>query len=152
MSSSAHTVPRKIPSSNPKAMLKLAGLQAFFTLVFSLGLWFCFDLREALSALFGGLVAASMTFFMAWRLFASHRISKLRAVEPGETLIRFYISAVLKIVFTLAMMVMFIVVIEVSILPFILAYLVAAILVNMLFLLWDANANSRNEEKEQHAA
>ena len=127
--------------TNPGAMLKLASLQAIGTVVFSLGLYYCFDAREALSGLFGGLTATVMSLFMAGRLFASYRISRLRDVPPGETLLRFYLSVVLKILFTLAMMGIFIVVIEVSILPFIIAYLIAAIIVNLCFLLVDAKAS-----------
>jgi F0F1-type ATP synthase assembly protein I len=124
--------------TKPGAMLKLASLQAIGTIVFSLGLYFCFDTREAISALYGGMIATAMSLFMAGRLFAAYRISKMRKVPPGEALIRFYLSVVLKILFTLAMMSIFIVVIEVSVLPFIIAYLIAAIIVNLLFVLLDA--------------
>lgn len=124
--------------ANASALLKLAFLQAFGSVVFSLGLWYCFDAREALSGLFGGLTATTMSLFMAARLFAVHRLSKLRPVAPGEALVRFYITAILKIIFTLAMMVIFIVVIEVSILPFIISYLIAAVIVNLLYIYLEA--------------
>jgi len=140
---------RKFESqTKPGAMLKLASLQAIGTVVFSLGLYYCFDTREALSALFGGLIATVMSLFMAGRLFASYRISTLRDVPPGEALIRFYISAVLKILFTLAMMGICIIVIGVSILPFIIAYLIAAVIVNILFVLFDAKAGAKRQTQQ----
>ena len=69
----------------------------------------------------------------------------LRSVAPGEALVRFYITAILKIIFTLAMMVIFIVVIEVSILPFIISYLIAAVIVNLLYIYLEA----KEPEEEQ---
>ncbi|GAA6136789.1 hypothetical protein NBRC116583_05360 [Arenicella sp. 4NH20-0111] len=131
--------------TNHGAMFRLAALQAFGTMVFALSMYYCFDLREALSAFFGGLVATTMSLFMATRLFGAYRISLLREVAAGEALIRFYISVVLKMIFTLAMMTIFIVVIEVSILPFIIAYLIAAVIVNLLFLYLDATKAAKVE-------
>jgi F0F1-type ATP synthase assembly protein I len=120
-------------NSKPLVILKLAALQALGTMCLAAGLYYCFDAREAISALLGGAIASVMSLFMAGRLFASFRISKLRDVASEETLMRFYISAALKICFTLAMMSICIVVLNVSILPFVIAYLVAAIIVNLLF-------------------
>lgn len=136
--------------TNPGAMFRLAALQALGTVVFSLGMYFCFDLREALSSLFGGSIATMMNLFMAARLFGAFRISKLREVPAGEALVRFYISVVLKMIFTLAMMVIFIVVIKVSVLPFIIAYLITAVIVNLLFLYFDA-AKAAQEESSKWA-
>ncbi len=116
-------------------MFKLSALQALSAVVFSLGVYFCFDAREALSALFGGLIATTMNLFMASRLFGANRIAKVREVSAPETLVRFYISVVLKILFTLVAMVFFIAVIEVSILPFIISYLITAVIVNLCFFL-----------------
>lgn len=124
--------------TSPTALLKLALLQAVGTLFFCLGLYYCFDTREALSGLFGGLTATTMNFFMAARLFAAHRVANIRQVPAGEALVRFYISVVLKILFTLAVMVFFIIVIKVSILPFIVAYLLIAVIVNLLYLYIEA--------------
>ena len=114
----------------PKVVFKLALLQLFGTVVFSLALYYCFDKREALSALFGGLVAVLANLFFATRLFASKR-----DLQAGEVLVRFYLSEALKVAFTLMMMSIFIIVIKVSMLPFIIAYLIAAVIVNWLFLL-----------------
>jgi len=137
--------PKFESQTKPSAILKLACLQAIGTVVFSLSLYYCFDTREALSALLGGFVATVMSLFMAGRLFASYRISRLRDVPPGEALIRFYISAVLKILFTVAMMGICIIVMEVSILPFIIAYLIAAVIVNLLFVLLDAKTGEESK-------
>lgn len=120
---------------NHRAIFKLAAFQALATLMVCCGLYFYFDTREALSALFGGLVATTMNLFMAGRLFGVSRILKIRSMHANEALVRFYISVVLKILFTLAMMVIFIVVIKVSVLPFITMYLIAAVIVNLCFLL-----------------
>jgi F0F1-type ATP synthase assembly protein I len=116
--------------SQPGTVLKLALLQMLGTVVFSLALFFCFDMREALSALFGGLIAAAASAFFAGRLFATKQ-----NVRAEEMLMRFYISVILKAIFTLAMMAICIVIIEVAILPFIIAYLLAAVVVNWLVLL-----------------
>ncbi|MFT5572841.1 MAG: F0F1-type ATP synthase assembly protein I [Cryomorphaceae bacterium] len=116
--------------SQPSVVLKLAFLQMLGTVVFSLVLYYCFDPREALSALFGGLIAALASAFFAGRLFVSKQ-----DVQAEEMLMRFYISVMLRAIFTLAMMAVCIVVIEVSILPFIIAYLLAAVVINWLVLL-----------------
>lgn len=129
----ASEIVRAEANSKPQVMLKLAGLQALGTFCFAAGLYSFFDAREAISALLGGSIATVMSLFMAGRLFASFRISKLRDVASEETLMRFYISAALKILFTLAMMSFCIVVLNVSILPFVIAYLIAGIMVNLLF-------------------
>jgi len=56
-------------------------------------------------------------------------------MSANERLARFYASAILKVLFTLLMMGILIAVIKVSMLPFIIAYLIAAVIVNLLFLL-----------------
>lgn len=118
------------PKSKPGLVVKLAFLQMLGTVVFSLVLYFCYDMREALSGLFGGLIAAAASLFFAGRLFTT----KHDAPAP-EILFRFYVSVAFKVVFTLAMMAICIIVVKVSILPFIIAYLVAAVIINWLFLL-----------------
>ena len=129
--------PRQFDINNrPSDLLKLAMLQALFTIVFALVLYFCFDARHAVSAVFGGLIASLMTLFMAARLFSSLRISKMREVAAGETLVRFYISVVLKTIFTLMMMVICLIVIKVALLPFIIAYLISAVFINWMCLIW----------------
>ena len=116
--------------SRPGAVVKLAALQFLATVAFSLTLYYCFDSREALSALFGGGTAAVANLFFAGRLFVT------RDDLPADDILRrFYRSESLKILFTLAMFAILIIVIKVSILPFIIAYLIAAVIVNMLFLL-----------------
>ena len=118
-------------SSKPGLVVKLAFLQLLGTAVFSLVLYFCFDSREALSALFGGLIAALASLFFAGRLFATKNDA-----QAQEIVFRFYFSVAFKVIFTLAMMAICIIVMKVSILPFIIAYLIAAVLVNWLFLLF----------------
>ena len=126
-------------NNQPSDLLKLAFLQALFTIVFAIVLYFCFDARHAVSAILGGLIASVMTLFMAGRLFASIRISTIREVPAGESLVRFYLSVALKTIFTLVMMVICLIVIEVALLPFIIAYLISAVIVNWLSLLWLQN-------------
>ena len=111
-------------------IVKLALLQMVGTLVFSAAIYYCFDDRSALSALLGGLIASISSFYMAGRLFTSKDDH-----EPEEMLARFYASFVLKAVFTIAMMAICIIVIKVSVLPFIIAYFIAGSVVNWLFLL-----------------
>lgn len=115
--------------SKPGTILKLALLQLLGTTVFSLVLYYCFDSREAISAFLGGGIASISSVFLAGRLFSA----KANTVA-AEMLMRFYISVVLKIIFVLAMMAICIVVIEVSILPFIIAFVLAAVIINWLFL------------------
>jgi F0F1-type ATP synthase assembly protein I len=124
------TAPRFNTKSEPGVLFKLALLQAFGSIVFSLVLYYCFDLREALSAFFGGMIASTASLYSAGRLFTARVDS-----EPQEILIRFYISVVIKVLFTLAMVAICIIVIKVSLLPFIIAYLLAALVINLLFLL-----------------
>ena len=122
-------------SSNAGAMLKLALLQMTSTLAFSGGMFYCFGVADGLSALFGGSIAALMSVFMATRMFTTHRLATTREMSPNERLARFYAAALLKVLFTLMMMGILIVVIKVSMLPFIIAYLIAAVIVNLCFLL-----------------
>jgi len=120
-----------VPSkSQPKELLKLALLQVIGTVFFSLVLYYCFDAREALSALFGGLIAVIGSLYSAGRLFTT----KQDAIAQ-EILLRFYVSVILKITFTLLMMSICIIVIKVSMLPFIIGFLIAAVVVNILVLL-----------------
>jgi len=114
----------------PKMLLKLAFLQLIATISFSLVMLYCFDSYQSLSALYGGLIAAASSGFMAGRMFTTQP-----GCEPEELLARFYVSVMLKVVFTLAMMAICIIVIKVSFLPFIIAYFVSAAVVNWLFLL-----------------
>jgi len=116
--------------TQPGTLLKLALLQAIGTIVFSIAILICFDAFEALSALFGGVIAIIGSLYSAGRLFTT----KQDAVA-AEILVRFYVSVILKIIFTLAMMSICLIVIKVSILPFIIAYLLAAMVVNLLMLL-----------------
>lgn len=123
-------------SSNAGAMLKLALLQAAATLVFSGAMYYCYGTGEALSALFGGMTAAIMSVYMASRLFTTHRLASVRDMSATERLSRFYASAILKVLFTLLIMGILIAVIKVSMLPFIIAYLIAAVAINLVFLLY----------------
>lgn len=123
------------PSSNASQMFKLASLQMVSTLVFSGLMYFCYSTGDALSALFGGSIAALMSVFMATRMFTTHRLASVRDMTATERLARFYASAILKVFITLLMMGLFIAVIKVSMLPFIVAYLIAAVIMNLFFLL-----------------
>ena len=123
-------------NNRPSDLLKLSFLQALFTIVFALVLYFCFDARQAISGLLGGLIASLMTLFMAGRSFAAVRISTMREVPAGESLVRFYFSVILKIIFTLVMMAICLIIVEVAVLPFIIAYLISAVIINWMSLLW----------------
>lgn len=123
-----------ISQTKPLVMLRLALLQFLATLVFSLGIFCFYDIVQALSALFGGLVACIASLFAAGRLFFSAKPAKQQPAE--QILARFYVSEILKIILTLALMAIFIIVIKVSILPFIIAYLLSAMIVNWLVLLF----------------
>ena len=115
--------------TEPRVLLMLALLQLGGTLVFSLLLWLIFDLREGLSAFFGGFIAIAGSLYSAGRLFTANQ-----GAEAVETLRRFYASIVVKIVFTLVMVAICVIVIKVSFLPFIIAYLIAAVVVNIMAL------------------
>lgn len=119
--------------SRPGILFRLAMLQLLATAVFSLTLYYCFDAREALSAFLGGLIAVLASVFSALRLFTARR-----SLQAGELLMRFYISEALKVIFSLTMIGIFIIVLKVSMLPFIIAYLLAAVIVNLLVLLLPA--------------
>jgi F0F1-type ATP synthase assembly protein I len=119
-----------VTKTQPATILRLALLQLVGSIAFSLTLYYCFDAREAISALLGGLVAVFASLFSAFRLYtAGDRL------QAGEMLVRFYISVILKIVFSVAMIAIFIIVMKVSVLPFIIAYLLAAVIINILVLL-----------------
>lgn len=130
-----HRFERFNKSSNAGEMLKLALLQMLSTVAFSVGIYYCFDLGDALSAMFGGAIPALMSAFMATRMFTTHRLAKAREMSGNERLARFYAAAVLKVVFTLMMIGIMIVFIKVSMPPFIIAYVISAVIVNLCFLL-----------------
>lgn len=114
--------------ARPSNLLKLAVMQFVCTLIFSVVLYFSFDAREALSAFFGGVIAVFSSLLFAWQLYrGGHNL------EPHAMLVRFYVSVVLKLILSLAMMAVFIIVIKVSLLPFIVAYLLGALIVNWLY-------------------
>lgn len=115
--------------TEPRVLLKLALMQLAGTLLFSLVLWFVFDAREGLSAFFGGFIAVFGSLYSAGRLFTSKQNT-----EAVDSLRRFYASIVIKIVFTLVMVAICVIVIKVSFLPFIIAYLIAAVVVNIMAL------------------
>lgn len=135
-------VPRSMPVSKkqPGLLINLALMQAVATAVFSLLVWLSFDSREGLSAAFGGSIAMLGSLYSAGRLFTTKQDA-----SASEMLARFYASVVLKIVFTLAMMVICITVLKVSLLPFIIAYIIAAVIVNWLMLLVPAQLDEVNE-------
>ena len=116
--------------SRPLELLKLALLQLVCSTAFCLILFYCFDAREAISAFLGGLIAVLGSLFSAWQLYRGGQ-----NLQAEEMLARFYVSTVLKIVFSLAMIAICIIFIKVSTLPFIIAYLLAALVVNWLVLL-----------------
>ena len=116
--------------TQPSVMLRLAFMQLVSTVIFALGLYYWFDAREALSAVFGGVIAVIGSLYSAGRLFTTKQDA-----SAAETLLRFYVSVVLKIIFTLVLMVVCMIVLRVSMLPFIISYLIAAVIVNLLVLL-----------------
>lgn len=129
--SEPQTGPTTGSKSRPGLIAMLAVWQLLATIILSLIFCIIFDTRVAISALLGGSIAALTSMYMAGRLFATRNV-----VEAPQILVRFYSSVVLKVLFTLAMMAICIVFIKVSIAPFIIAYLVAAVAVNWLFLLF----------------
>lgn len=131
--------------TQPSVLLKLAFLQAVGTVVFSIGMLVCFDAFEALSALFGGAIAIIGSVYSAGRLFSTKQ-----GAVAAEMLIRFYVSVVLKFIFTLVMMAICLIVLKVSLLPFIIAYLVAAVVVNWLVLLVPAKLDIVDKRAEDH--
>lgn len=114
----------------PAAILKLALLQLVGTIAFSLVVYICFDQRAAVSALLGGSIAVLSSLFAARQLQRG-----AKQVQPEAKLAQFYASVVLRIVFSLAMMAICIIVMKVSMLPFIIAFLLAAVVINWLVLL-----------------
>lgn len=134
-SEAQNTLDRFNQSSNAGSMLTLALLQMVSTIAFSGVMYYCYGIGASLSAFFGGSIAALMSAFMASRMYTTHRIAAVRTMTGNERLARFYAAALLKVLFTLLMMGILIAVIKVTMLPFIIAYLIAAVLVNLCFLL-----------------
>lgn len=122
---------RAMSKTRPSDLLKLALLQLVGSLAFSVVLYFCFDTREAVSAFLGGLIAVLASLFSAWQLARGGQ-----HLQPQAMLMRFYISTILKVAFSLAMMAICVIVMKVSMLPFIIAYLLSAVVVNWLALLF----------------
>ena len=117
--------------SERNVIIKLALMQLIFRVIFSLVIYACFDKREGLSAFLGGATAA-----LANCVFVSRLSRRKQDVQANEILIRFYFSELLKVVFTLAIMSFLIIVAKVSIMPFVISYLLAAVVINWLFLLY----------------
>ena len=131
--------------TQPGVLLKLAVLQVLGTVVFTIAMFVCFDAREALSALFGGAIAMIGSLYSAGCLFFGRQ-----AAGAAEILVRFYVSVVLKFIFTLAMMAICLIVFKVSLLAFIIAYLLAAMVMNWLVLLVPAKLDIVEKRTEDH--
>jgi F0F1-type ATP synthase assembly protein I len=121
-------------------MLRLALLQLVCTVGFSLGMYVCFTFYQGLSALLGGLVAVIANFYVALKtrkpLQVAPQVVDIDDLATAtEMLQRFYRFEVTKIVLTLTMFAIGVFVIQVSVLPFIIAYLLAALIVTWLSLL-----------------
>ena len=133
----------QVSKTQPGVLLKLALFQTFGTAIFCIAILLCFNRFEALSALFGGVIAIIGSLYSAGRLFTT----KQDAVA-AEILVRFYVSVVLKIIFTLVMMAICLIIIKVSVLPFIIAYLLAAMVVNLLMLLVPSQLDTVEQAQE----
>lgn len=129
--------------SRPDLIVKLALAQLIATLLVGLTFWVFFDTRSAISALFGGSVVVLANLYMAARMRVRNK-----PLEATKMLARFYTSIILKGLFTLAMMAIFIIFIKVSIAPFIITYLMVAVAINMLFLLVPTNDVIVREDRE----
>ncbi|MEO0369790.1 MAG: ATP synthase subunit I [Pseudomonadota bacterium] len=120
-------------------MAQLAFMQAVCTATFSATLYFCFTAYEAVSAILGGGTAVVANLLLAVKTRAD--IANISAPDRDEDavakelLYRFYRFEVFKVVFTLTIFAICIVVMKVSILAFIIAYLLAALIVTWLSLL-----------------
>ena len=108
-------------------------LQFLVTAVFAAFLATFYGFWQAVSGLAGGGICCCANAFFAGRLFVHKAVNVDVALQPRQILRHFYRSEALKIAFTLAMFVLFFTVIEVSFMPFIIAYALAA-LANWLFL------------------
>lgn len=117
--------------SNAKIVVRLSCWQAIFTILFAFGMFVFVGKHEAVSALMGGFICSLANLFFAGRLFSSQSEQ-----PPKQMLRRFYRSEALKIVFTLTMFIIAMSIAKVALLPFIVSYLLAALIVNWLFLLW----------------
>ena len=132
-------LPKATSNNTPAALYQLALAQGICTTAFALGMLYCFGIYEAISACIGGLVALSANLYLAVKMHKAVLLQETNAKteqqEPLGMLQRFYRFEVLKIVFTVTMFVIAVVVIQVSILPFIIAYVLAALVVTWLSLL-----------------
>ena len=111
--------------------------QAFAAVLMALLTWLLCNAYEAVSAALGGLTASLATLFMALKARAQTSLTLHDNDEQIAVglLQQFYRSEVSKIVLTLAMFVICIIVIKVSVAAYVIAYLVAALVVNWLTLL-----------------
>jgi ATP synthase protein I len=124
------TTNRTTTKAKPSVVFKLALLQFLVTLLVSVSVLLVYNQHQALSALYGGLIAAIANLFFAGRLFVTQA-----DLQATQILRRFYRSVSMKALFTLTMFAICIIAIKVSILPFIIAYFAAAVIVNWFFLL-----------------
>lgn len=119
-------------------MLQLALLQLTCSIAFALTLYVCFTAYVGLSALLGGLVATLATVYVALKVRKTVPPASSASDELAPAvhmLQRFYRFEVSKVILTLTMFAISVFVIKVSILPFIIAYLLAALIVTWLALL-----------------
>jgi F0F1-type ATP synthase assembly protein I len=127
-------------NTTTRALLKVALLQLVATVAFALSLYLCLTLYEGISAFFGGLVAALANVYVALKarnpVLIEPQVLQIDELAPAVAMLqRFYRFEVTKIVLTLTMFAISILVIKVSILPFIIAYLLAALIVTWISLL-----------------
>ena len=104
-------------------VIKLSLTQLIFTLIFSSVIFLIWGKLHGVSALLGGLICTTANLFFAGKLFFGRHTT-----EPKQILRQFYRSEALKIVFTLAMIILVYKLIDIEFLSFILAYSFAALL------------------------
>lgn len=113
------------------------------TLTFSLTIYVCFTAYEGLSALLGGGIAVLANLYIALKARTSVIRDQLEQPDasvdemaPAVMMLqRFYQFEVTKVLLTLTMFAIAVFVIQVAILPFTIAYLIAALIVTWLSLL-----------------
>ncbi len=118
-----------------RVLLQLALLQLICSIAFALTLYVCFTAYVGLSALLGGLVATIATVYVALKVRKTVSPASDELAPAVYMLQRFYRFEVSKVILTLTMFAISVFVIKVSILPFIIAYLLAALIVTWLALL-----------------
>ncbi|WP_309567562.1 ATP synthase subunit I [Coxiella-like endosymbiont] len=97
---------------------RLAGMQAMIVVFIALGWWIKGEI-ESLSVLLGGIAYLLPNLYFAYCLFNTSRFDTSSPIKVKQTIVNFYLGEVIKLTLSAGLVIIIILYIPVSIVPFI---------------------------------